>query len=333
MKFEITLTDKGHVKRRESYNLEYKQSFQLGDNLLKYVKTLVGMANNKGGTMIFGIKDSPHLPIGMQTDKFQEVDPAKIDRLIREYFSPELIWESTEFKFQENVFGAFIVKESEVKPIVCKKSKDLILREGAIYYRYRAETKEIEYPELRNLLDKEKDKEKNLWMTLIQKIGNIGAQNISLLDTYKGEINIGNQKVLMDEKIIKKLKFIKEGNFTEKEGEGFPTLKLIGDVDGTINLENSIHTDSLYPFLFKDIVFRLGINRHDFTCILEKLKIKGNTEYHVEIRTGENSNPTHKYSEHLIKLLERKMKHKDFLTQCRTEYRLNNPIKTRKRKR
>ena len=88
--FTFELDRRSYVKRRESFDLEYKQSFQGGDNLLKYAKTLVGMANNKGGQIIFGIQDSPHLPIGISSRKWQETDPKKIDRIIREYFSQEI---------------------------------------------------------------------------------------------------------------------------------------------------------------------------------------------------------------------------------------------------
>lgn len=49
MAFSFELDNKGYLRKRESYNLEYKQNFQFGDGILKYIKTLVGMANNKGG--------------------------------------------------------------------------------------------------------------------------------------------------------------------------------------------------------------------------------------------------------------------------------------------
>ena len=145
--FTFELDRRSYVKRRESFDLEYKQSFQGGDNLLKYAKTLVGMANNKGGQIIFGIQDSPHLPIGISSRKWQETDPKKIDRIIREYFSQEIQWTAEILEFDGKEFGQITVLEAENKPIICKKNKDGLLREGAIYYRYRAETKEIEYSE------------------------------------------------------------------------------------------------------------------------------------------------------------------------------------------
>ena len=31
------------------------------------------MANNKGGKIVFGIQDSPHIPIGMTNSRFYEL--------------------------------------------------------------------------------------------------------------------------------------------------------------------------------------------------------------------------------------------------------------------
>ena len=141
--FDFKLDDKGYVKRRESFDLEFKQNFQNGDNLLKYLKTLVGMANNKGGQIVFGIQNSPHIPTGMTNNRFLETDPKDIDKKIREYFSQEIAWKTDVHKIGEKSFGILSVEKSEDKPIICKKNKDDMLREGAIYYRYRGETKEI----------------------------------------------------------------------------------------------------------------------------------------------------------------------------------------------
>lgn len=51
--------------------------------------------------------------------------------------------------------------------------------------------------------------------------------NMAILNFLEGEIE-GNAGILViDEKLLPKIKFIKEGNFQQK---GHPTLKLIGDV-------------------------------------------------------------------------------------------------------
>ena len=63
----------------------------------------------------------------------------------------------------------------------------------------------------------------------MSKIGKAGPQNAAILDTERSIIEKDNSKILvMDNKLSEKIKFIKEGQFVEKEGA--PTLKLIGDV-------------------------------------------------------------------------------------------------------
>jgi predicted HTH transcriptional regulator len=321
MRFKIELDKRGYIKKRESFDLEFKQNFQGGDNLLKNMKSLVGMSNNKGGSIIYGIKDRPHIPLGMTNTKYKDTDPATIDRLIREYFSQELIWNSEVFEFNGKEFAEISVKEAENKPIICKKNKDGIVREGAIYYRYRAETREIEFAELKNILDKEKEKEKLLWMQHIQKISMIGPQNVNLFDTYKGEITVGNGKILLDKSIIDKIKFIKEGHFVEKDGEGFPTLKLVGEIEGLIEPEISIPSDSLYPLFTKDLKEQLNLNNHEIKCVLWKLKVKENPKFHTEIKSGKNSNSLHKYSESLIPLIKRMLNREKFLETCLLDYK------------
>jgi hypothetical protein len=222
------------------------------------------------------------------------------------------------------------VCNAENKPVLCKKNKDNILREGAIYYRYRAEDKEIEFPELKNLLDKEKEKEKNLWMQHIQKIAQIGPQNVNLFDTYKGEISVGNGKILLDKSILDKINFIREGRFTESNEDGLPTLKLVGEIEGLVEQRMSIPTDKLYPLFTKDLLERLGINSHDIKCILWKLNLKGNRKFHTEISSGKNSNSIHKYSESLLPVLKRMLNRPDFLKQCKQEFKTSNPTKKRK---
>lgn len=104
------------------------------------------------------------------------------------------------------------------------------LREGDIYYRYRARTERIRYPELNQIFLGKERKQTQLWIDLIQKTGKIGIENASLLDLNSGQINTEHAKIVIDKKLLNKLHFIKEGNFSEKEGA--PTLKVIGDVEG-----------------------------------------------------------------------------------------------------
>lgn len=233
--FKFVLDNRGYLKKRESSDLEYKENFHRGDEMLKYIKTLIGMANNKGGKIIFGVKDSPHIPLGMTNTKFTDLDPKDFENQIIQYFSPAIEWTMNTEMYDGKMFGVLSVKEAETKPIVCCKSKSvnqLLLREGAIYYRYRGETREIGYPELRKLIDAEKEKERILWISHIEKISKIGPANVELLDVYRGELTVNEHKVLIDKNLINKIKFVKEGHFVESDEEGSLALKLVGDVEG-----------------------------------------------------------------------------------------------------
>lgn len=334
MAFTFELDSRGYLKKRESYNLEYKQNFQLGDNLLKYIKTLVGMANNKGGQIIFGVQNSPHVPQGMSNQKLSETDPKDIDSKIREFFSPEIKWNIALQDFQGKSFGMLSVEEATVKPVVCKKNKGDILREGAIYYRYRGETKEIEYPELNQILEKEREKERLLWIKHIEKISMVGPSNVHILDTYNGEISYGDRKILLDKTLIDKLTFIKEGHFTEKEGEGLPTLKLVGTIEGLIDVDNAaIDPNVLYPLTTKQLQDTLNVNNYQIQAIIYCLDLKNKPKRHTEIKQGVKSNPIHKYSKSVVDVVEKLMKQRgrdEFIQECVEKYKEKNLKKRNK---
>lgn len=316
----LKLDSKGYIKNRESHNLEYKQNFQLGDPLFKYIKTLVGMANNKGGVIVFGVKDSPHIPLGMTNGKFQCVDPKDIEGRIREYFEPSIKWDMGTFSFGNVELGYIHVAEAETKPIVCKKSKSEIIREGAIYFRYRGESREIAYPELQKLLDSEREKERIMWIKHIEKIAMVGPRNIHLLDSYKGEIEVGDGRIIIDKELLDKINFIKEGHFTEKDDEGLPTLRLIGDIDGVVETEKMLPPDVLFPYTTKELMEKIGVDQFQWQALVHHFRIKDKQKYHTEISHGKST--IHKYSENLLKVLTRILSdHPETLQICVDEHK------------
>jgi hypothetical protein len=221
--------------------------------------------------------------------------------------------------FNNRDFGIITVEESDEKPIICTKNYRDILREGAIYYRYRGETKEIKYAELHKILESEKEKERILWIKHIEKISIVGPRHIHLLDSYKGELSLGDKTVLLDNNIIDQLNFIKEGHFTEKEGEGLPTLKLIGNVEGVNTDDIVAKPDVIYPLTTTDLQMRLNLNQHEIRAIIYTLDIKSKAKYHADISVGKSSS-VHKYTESLIPLIERMLQRSNFLSECKEKY-------------
>ena len=215
----------GRVVSRENSKLEFKESFNWGSKD-KYAKAIVAFANNIGGSLVFGVKNSPRDVLGLQSTSFQEMDEAKITEYLNGSFSPEIDFRKFTVQVQGKTLGFLQVYPCKNKPVICIRN-DGEVKEGEIYYRYNARSEKIKFPELRGILEEIKEKERSTWMGLFEKIAKVGPANAAVLDLINGEIEGRGGSLLIDRKLIPKLKFIKEGKFQEK---GAPTLKLIGDV-------------------------------------------------------------------------------------------------------
>lgn len=222
---------------RESCTVKFKENFNKG-SLAKYAKTMSAFANRDGGYLIFGVKNNPRTVVGMRDNTFEEYDDEKFVEKLNEYFSPEIKFERTTIKYFELNIGIIYVYKAISKPVVCTKSiqnnSSFTIREGAIYYRYSAKSSEIKYPDLKIMLEQVKEDERKLWMQTITKIAKIGVNNLSLINLKDGKLNINNlgknRELFIDEELISKLKLVKEGHFSETDGD--PTLKLVGEIKG-----------------------------------------------------------------------------------------------------
>ena len=86
----LTLKKDGNLYHRESQYLEFKESFNFA-GLADYFHDFAGFANNKGGYLIFGVKDRPKRElIGLKTNaiaQFDKLDPEKISGYLLDIFS------------------------------------------------------------------------------------------------------------------------------------------------------------------------------------------------------------------------------------------------------
>jgi hypothetical protein len=297
----ITLNYEGKMNHRESCKIEFKENFNF-NSMNTYAKAMASFANRKGGTIIFGITDSPRKPIGMKNLHFDNVDPEKITNFLNQNFSPEIIWESQLYDIDNKSFGIFVIKESKNKPILATRNtrKD-ITKEGDIYYRYSGRSERIKYPELKQIFDKNREQERKFWAKHIEKIASIGPQNISLIDLQRGEIDIDqNEKLIIDNNILKKIKFIKQGHFVDKEGT--PTLRLIGDIEGVktvapqVDFESDFHTT-------KELAIELNLLSEKnstayMSAVIRHYHIQNNSNYYKKNR-GQ-----HLYSERCLDFLK-----------------------------
>ncbi|MET0076408.1 MAG: ATP-binding protein [Candidatus Thiodiazotropha lotti] len=218
---------------REGQELEFKEQFNLAA-LADYFRDFAAFSNNRGGYLILGIKDAPRTRTGLSEksiEQFEKIDPEKISGFLLEIFSADIRWEQALIELEGVSLGVFRIYEAQVKPVIAKKDegKDQIIKNGEVYYRYGGRTQKIQAAELENIINKRVEQNNLQWLDLMSKIGKAGPQNAAILDTERALIEKDDTRVLvLDEELANKLKFIKEGEFVEKDGAA--TLKLVGDV-------------------------------------------------------------------------------------------------------
>jgi hypothetical protein len=256
-KIEELLTTKadGYLYHRESKDLEFKAQFNFAESS-EYYRDFAGFANNSGGYIIFGVSNSPRKINGLNDralTQFEEIDPATISGNLLDIFSSNIQWEQCTHQIGELQVGIFYIFKSEYKPVISKINygNHQHINAGEIYYRYAGRTQKIQFAELNHIIENRIQENTNQLLSLIKKVSVIGPANAAILDTEKGIIQKDeNQVLVIDEDLIPKIKFIREGHFVEKEGS--TTLKLIGDVQpiNTVEVTKTIQKRLIdqYPY-------------------------------------------------------------------------------------
>jgi len=60
----LRINETGYLFHREGQELEFKEQFNFS-GLADYFKDFSAFSNNKGGYLVFGVKDSPRITIGL----------------------------------------------------------------------------------------------------------------------------------------------------------------------------------------------------------------------------------------------------------------------------
>jgi len=215
------------LNNRENSHLEFKRSFSLGSRG-KYTRSMAAFANNDGGYIVFGVENNPHVMVSINEQRFNSVDPVEITQFLNTNLSPEILWEMGIIDVFGFRLGYIFTFEATEKPVVTTKNSGSDLKEGDIYYRYRGQSRTIKYPELRSIIDERLQRERRAWIQHVKRITEAGSTNIAVIDTIQGKVFGGGPPFLIDEKLLDKLRFIREGAFSETDGP--PTLKLVGEL-------------------------------------------------------------------------------------------------------
>ncbi len=235
--FRTSPKDPDRIINREGITIEFKESYNHA-GMAQYFKTIASFANNAGGYIIFGIGDKPRTLLGLKDNnlkKFEDLNVEIFTKNLLEYFSPEIKWDHCTFEFKGLSFGVIYTFPLENKPCICRKNAEeqnqkYSLKEGDIYYRYGGRSERIRYTELNKIIENSRKNEEHKWLDFAKRAVKIGVDNACLLDLNSGVMSGQGGSVIIDEKLLEKLSFIREGEFVEVKGK--PTLRLIGDVIG-----------------------------------------------------------------------------------------------------
>lgn len=287
----LRLRDDGSLYHRESQTLEFKETFNFA-GLAEYFRDFAAFANNKGGWLIFGVKDRPKRElIGLSdksSDQLDKYDPEKISGYLLEIFTSNIDLEYDILEINKQKFGVFKVLEAAVKPIICKKDERDTLKNGEIYFRYGGRTQKIQYAELEAIINRRIEQQNQQWMDLVSKIAKSGPQNAAILDVEKGLIEKNDSQILViDDSLAREMKWIKEGHFTEKAGA--PALKLIGEVQPVDTVEiikkEKVNRLKEYPLSAKELAeavkSKIGVTQKDVWRTINENRIKSNPDYSI----------------------------------------------------
>jgi hypothetical protein len=317
----------GRLLNRERTNLEYKKSFVLKQQY-SYAKTMAAFANRNGGIILFGIKDKPREIVGVG-NYFDEIKTEKFTDLLKSTFSPEIEYELGNVEYNNFIIGYIYTYESDNKPVIAVKNESSEkICNGDIFYRYNARTEKIEFPELQKIIKDREEKIRTVLLNSFESIIKSGTTNIGIVNYEKGSFKTPNGiDVSVDKnlivKVLKRAKFIKEGEFDEVKGK--PVIKITGEIDLSESVSTpDIEPDIQYPYIQKQLAEKLKIkSAYYIRCIIYKFRINDEKKYHIEVTTSK-SGSTHKYSDlalqHIADILNQHKDEPNFLQEVAKEY-------------
>lgn len=210
---ELLRLKDGKLFHREGRTLEFKEQFNLA-GLADYFRDFAAFANNKGGFLVFGVKDNPRALSGLSKksiEAFEKIDPEKITGFLGGIFSSEIGWEAVTLTKDGKKFAAFKIFEATTKPVIAlvDEGKDQTIRNGDIYYRYGGRIQRILSAELQAIITDRIDENNKAWINHVQSIGVAGPHKSMVISTEDTLLKKQEGPLGIDQNLAKQLQFIK----------------------------------------------------------------------------------------------------------------------------
>lgn len=226
--------------------------------LAPVVRAIAGMANNKGGVVLLGVEDKSGLVVGLPTDDFEKLDLVKITNAVKSHLTPTPSFAKGTVEVGGMTVGFVTVDRCENRPVIVQKVGDR-LEDGAILYRYPAQTDDIRSGELRALLEERDARRFRELADATLRLAEIGVGRAAILNTDDGNLDLaGGRRLVLDPALLDQIKFIREGEFDQVAGA--PTLKVVGEVSTSGDAEKArrliTDQDILRNFLDQEAVLQ-----------------------------------------------------------------------------
>jgi len=191
------------------------------------VRAVAALANNRGGYIFFGVANEDYRAEGIDAT-FAQTDIVQIVEKTKSHLSPTptIVTKDT-IRLGSVVIGFLYVAKHPNPPVIVYRDGEG-LNEGEILFRYPGQSARIKFGDLRAMLDERDRRAQVALASAVGKIADVGTGNALILDTDKNVLDAKGYSILIDQKLAESLKFIKEGEFDERQGA--PTLKLVGEV-------------------------------------------------------------------------------------------------------
>lgn len=304
-----TVDQLGRVKSRERNDLEYKESFG-SNSFAKYAKTMAAFSNNHGGYLLFGIKDSPREIKGVNS-AFSDFKQEVFTDLLNSLFSPEIIWETGTVEFDSFSIGYIYTFESVSKPIIALKNETgNKISSGDVFYRYRARSEKIKYPEMSRIIEDRAKRDREHILKLVETIRKSDTTNLGIVNYQNGHFSTPfGADVAVDKRLVlqvlKKAKYIKSGSFDEANGQ--PVLKVTGNIDLAEEVPvPDVEPDIQYPYLQKTLAKKLKIETKDLYALIWRYKMKDLKKFHIGFSPS-SKQTIHKFSDIALQFLAEKI--------------------------
>ena len=191
------------------------------------IRAIAALSNNRGGFIFIGINDEECQVVGMPNTDFQETDIVRITDRAKHLLTPTPTFSKGDIDVGGLAVGFIYVEKYPIPPvIVCRDANGL--EDGTILYRYPGQSGKIKFGDLLELLRERDRAAQHTLLSNASRLSDIGTDKALIVDTDKGEIDAGAKRIVIDRGLAEKLKFIREGEFNERQGD--PTLQLVGDV-------------------------------------------------------------------------------------------------------